>query len=133
MLCGSLHGRGVWGTMDTVYLWLSPFTVHLKLSQHCLLIGHTPVQNKKLKRKNKTRQKLRGRKEPPSRGVLPGAVQGRDPLLGSFGTGCTFRNQGLGKICSLAGIVCVCRWCPALCLAPWGRPVPACKPWQRSW
>ena len=23
-----------------VYVWLSPFTVHLKLSQHCLLIGY---------------------------------------------------------------------------------------------
>ena len=31
-------------------VWLSPFTVHLKLSQHCLLIGYTPVQNKKLKK-----------------------------------------------------------------------------------
>ena len=25
--------------------WLSPFAVHLKLSQHCLLIGYTSVQN----------------------------------------------------------------------------------------
>ena len=33
-----------------VYVWLSPFAVHLKLSQHCLLIGYTPVQNKKLKK-----------------------------------------------------------------------------------
>ena len=24
------------------YVWLSPFTVHQKLSQHCLLIGYTP-------------------------------------------------------------------------------------------
>ena len=32
-----------------VYAWLSPFTVHLNLLQHCLLIGYTPVQNKKLK------------------------------------------------------------------------------------
>ena len=23
-----------------VYVWLSPFAVHLKLSQHCLLIGY---------------------------------------------------------------------------------------------
>ena len=29
-----------------VYVWLSPFAVHLKLSQHCLLIGYTPIQNK---------------------------------------------------------------------------------------
>ena len=30
-----------------VYVWLSPFAVHLKLSQHCLLIGYTPIQKKK--------------------------------------------------------------------------------------
>ena len=28
-----------------VYVWLGPFAVHLKLSQHCLLIGYTPIQN----------------------------------------------------------------------------------------
>ena len=33
-LSGSLDGRGVWGEMGTcVYIWLSPFAVHLKLSQ----------------------------------------------------------------------------------------------------
>ena len=32
--------------------WLSPFAIHLKLSQHCLLIGYTPIQNKKLKKIN---------------------------------------------------------------------------------
>ena len=36
--------RGEW---IHVYVWLSPFTIHLKLSQHCLLIGFTPIQNKK--------------------------------------------------------------------------------------
>ena len=30
-----------------VYAWLSPFLVHLKLSQHCLWISYTPIQNKK--------------------------------------------------------------------------------------
>ena len=29
-----------------VYVWLSPFASHLKLSQHCLLIGYTPIENK---------------------------------------------------------------------------------------
>ena len=49
MLCGSLDGKGVWGRMDTrIYIWLSPFAVYVKLSQHCLLIGYAPVQNKKL-------------------------------------------------------------------------------------
>ena len=33
------------------YVFLNPFPVHLKLSQHCLLIGYTPVQNKKFKTK----------------------------------------------------------------------------------
>ena len=28
-----------------VYVRLSPFAVHLKLSQHCLLTGYTPIQN----------------------------------------------------------------------------------------
>ena len=51
MLCGSLNGRGVWGRMDTLHVWLSPFTVHLKLPQHCLLISYTPIQNKKSERK----------------------------------------------------------------------------------
>ena len=31
-----------------VYVWLSPFAIHLKLSQHCLLISFTPIQNKKV-------------------------------------------------------------------------------------
>ena len=34
MLCDSLDGRGSGGRMDAVYVWLSPFDVHLKLSQH---------------------------------------------------------------------------------------------------
>ena len=28
------------------YVWLSPFAVHLKPSQHCSLINYTPIQNK---------------------------------------------------------------------------------------
>ena len=28
------------------YIWLSPFAVHLKLLQHCLLTGYSPIQNK---------------------------------------------------------------------------------------
>ena len=35
MLCVSLGRREVWGRIDTCILWLSPFTVHLKLPQHC--------------------------------------------------------------------------------------------------
>ena len=37
---------GLGGEWTHVYVWLSPFAVHLKLSQYCLLICYTPVQNK---------------------------------------------------------------------------------------
>ena len=43
--------EGVWRTMDTVYIWLSPFAIHQKLSQHYLLISYTPIQNKNEKKK----------------------------------------------------------------------------------
>ena len=33
-----------------VYVRLGPFVIHLKISQHCLLISCTPVQNKKIKK-----------------------------------------------------------------------------------
>jgi len=36
-----------------VYVRLSIFTVHLKLSQHNLLISYTPIQNKKFKKVKK--------------------------------------------------------------------------------
>ena len=45
--CGSLDGRGeLGGGWIHVHVWLSPFSVHPKLSQHCLLIGYTLIQNK---------------------------------------------------------------------------------------
>ena len=44
-------GREFVGEWLHVYVWLSPFTVHPKLSQHCLLIGYIPIQNQKLKNK----------------------------------------------------------------------------------
>ena len=47
---GGLDERGVWGRMDQVCVWLSPFIVHLKLSQLCLLIYYTAIQNKKFKK-----------------------------------------------------------------------------------
>ena len=31
------------------YVWLSPFPIHLKLSQHWSSAGYTPIQNKKFK------------------------------------------------------------------------------------
>ena len=48
MLCGSLNGRVFGREWIYVYVWLSSFSVHLKLPPHCLLIGCTPIQNKKV-------------------------------------------------------------------------------------
>ena len=51
MLCGSMVGRRVYGGRMDTYIcmtWLSPSAVHLKLSQHSLPIGYTPVENKKV-------------------------------------------------------------------------------------
>ena len=47
VLRGSLMEGRFGGERIHVHVWLSPFTVHLKLSQHCW--GYTPIQNKKLK------------------------------------------------------------------------------------
>ena len=44
--------EGSLGEKIHVYIWLGPFTVHLKLSQHCLLINCTLIQNKKFKKHN---------------------------------------------------------------------------------
>ena len=41
VLCGRVDGRGVWGRVDTLYVWLSPFTVHSE-STTVLLISYTP-------------------------------------------------------------------------------------------
>ena len=39
-------GREFGGERIYVHVWPSPFAVHLKQSQHCLLISYTPLQNK---------------------------------------------------------------------------------------
>ena len=43
---GEFDGEGI-----RVYVWLSPFAVHLV--QHCLLIGYTPIKIKSLKGEKK--------------------------------------------------------------------------------
>ena len=44
-------GGELGGEWVIIYEWFSLFLVHLKLSQHCLLISYTPRQNKKFKEK----------------------------------------------------------------------------------
>ena len=58
MSWGSLDGRGVCGRMGHVYVWLSPLNVHLKLSQHCLLISYTKIQNKNLINVRRNKKKV---------------------------------------------------------------------------
>ena len=43
-LYDSLDGRGIFGTRIHGYIWLSPFSVHLKL--RILFISYAPIQNK---------------------------------------------------------------------------------------
>ena len=80
MFCASLDGRGVWGRMDTyIYIWHEPgweaglgkdgymyiyiymaeSLLHSPETVTTLLIGYTPVQNKKydIWRKNKSGNK----------------------------------------------------------------------------
>ena len=45
-LYDSLDGRGILGTRIHAYVWVIPFTVHLKL--RIFLISYTPIQNKVL-------------------------------------------------------------------------------------
>ena len=52
MSCGSVDGRVVWGRWIHVSVWLSLFTVRLKLTT--LLIGYTRIQNKSLREKSMT-------------------------------------------------------------------------------
>ena len=47
--CQAWIGGEFGGEWIHVCVWLSPFAVHLKLSQLCLLIGYTPIQNKVFK------------------------------------------------------------------------------------
>ena len=46
MLCGSLDGRGVWGRMDTC-ICMTESLHGLPETITTLLIGYTPIQNKK--------------------------------------------------------------------------------------
>ena len=49
------------GGWTRVCLRRSPSAAHLELSQHCLLSGYTPIQNKKPKKKRKRKIKSDGR------------------------------------------------------------------------
>ena len=44
------------GERIQVYVWLSPFAIHLKLSQHYLLISYTPTQNKNFFKKEEEKK-----------------------------------------------------------------------------
>ena len=50
-LCGSLDGRGIWGQMDICLCRIESFCCPPEIIT-ILLISHTPVQNKKLEKKN---------------------------------------------------------------------------------
>ena len=69
---GSLGGNGY-----IHMVWLSPFAVHLRLLQRCLLIGYILIQNKKFK---KTRQTYKTTKN--SNGLnKPVSPKGNQPCI----------------------------------------------------
>ena len=51
LACGLFTVSTAWEVQTYVHIWLNSFAVHLKLSQHCLPIGYTPIQNKNFKNK----------------------------------------------------------------------------------
>ena len=51
MLCGSLDERGVWERLDTYICMAESFCCPPAMIT-TLLISYTPIQNKKLKKKN---------------------------------------------------------------------------------
>ena len=53
MLHGSLDGRGVWGRMDTC-IWMAESLCCPPETVTTLLIGYTPIPNKKLKKLHST-------------------------------------------------------------------------------
>ena len=55
MLCGSLDGRGVWGRMDTRICMAESLHGSPETTTK-LLIGNTPIQNKKLKKRERVRE-----------------------------------------------------------------------------
>ena len=84
-----------------VYIRLSPFADNLKLLQHCLLMGHSPIQSKKLKKKNVGKQR-QGRQvtDKESDGPCHLASQCQVPELPSSehpGFGSSFLSQLFGE------------------------------------
>ena len=54
VLYSSLDRRKVWGRMDTcLYIWLNPFSCSSETIT-TLLIGYTPIQNQRFKKKTHT-------------------------------------------------------------------------------
>ena len=70
MLCVNLDGREHWGKMETCIYMAKSFVVHLKLSQHYLLIRHIPVQNKSQKKKANKPKRIQDSKDWISNGKI---------------------------------------------------------------
>ena len=67
VLCGSWHGREVEEEWIHIYVWLSPFAVHLKLSQHWVSLVAKMVKN--LPAMQETRDRSLGQEDPLEKGM----------------------------------------------------------------
>ena len=61
-----------------IYVWLSPFAIHLKLSQHC----ESVIQNKKFKKMNK--QTKQTTKKPQSLGHIAPSSNPEKKYINTF-------------------------------------------------
>ena len=59
MLCYSLKKKGVWGRMD-ICICMAEFLHYSSEIITILLIGYTPIQNKKFKRKKNLAMQMHG-------------------------------------------------------------------------
>ena len=77
-----------------IYIWLSLFAVHLKLSHLKLLIGYIPIQNKTLKKTHVKKKKHEQSSDTmlwsPQRGLAPSTAPSRNPTFTLYFSTCLF-------------------------------------------
>ena len=130
-----------------VYIWLGIFTVHLKLSQHCLLVSYTSLRNKKFKKVKKKK------KETTNPKGFSGAPSGRSPgegnVLATHSSTVAWRipwREEPGRLQSMRSPRVGHDWETSLSLSSGKEPTFQCRrhkirfnswvgkiPWRRAW
>ena len=90
-LYDSLDGTGIWGTRIHGYIWLSPFSVHMKL--RILLISYAPIQNKVVFNKIQIVEMQEESKYSLQRKQGAGVRRKETGSEGNYGHTCSFLNN----------------------------------------